>query len=235
MGDSCCADYSIGAVRELIERELPGVFVHSINTGLGGSSVADIFSSYFGSLNDQVSAALGAACGWMTEAVLCLVAWRAAGLRNCQPDFMSPCATLVAPAVCCTCIPNLPTRAPILHLSAQVARVCDELLALEELKDGYVAVGFSQVRGCIPSAVLECVCCSLGVGSRLQAIAASSSPLCGSACRSLLTHPPPIRAHLISLPTPSRLPSLIPCPRAASSCGQWRSGASTWAPKCTHW
>ena len=54
MGDSCCADYSIGAVRELIERELPGVFVHSINTGLGGSSVADIFSSYFGSLNDQV-------------------------------------------------------------------------------------------------------------------------------------------------------------------------------------
>ncbi|KAI7840948.1 hypothetical protein COHA_005378 [Chlorella ohadii] len=78
MGDSCCADYSIGAVRELIERELPGVFVHSINTGLGGSSVADIFSSYFGSLNDQV------------------------------------------------------------------ARVCDELLALEELKDGYVAVGFSQ-------------------------------------------------------------------------------------------
>ncbi|PRW45157.1 Palmitoyl- thioesterase 1 [Chlorella sorokiniana] len=78
MGDYCCADYSIGAVKELIEQELPGVFVHSINTGLGATSVTDILSSYFGSVNDQV------------------------------------------------------------------ARVCDELLALEELKDGYVAVGFSQ-------------------------------------------------------------------------------------------
>lgn len=56
MGDSCCADYSIGAVRELIERELPGVFVHSINTGAGASSVSDILSSYFGSVNDQVRA-----------------------------------------------------------------------------------------------------------------------------------------------------------------------------------
>lgn len=28
----------------------------------------------------------------------------------------------------------------------QVARVCDELLSMQELHGGYVAVGFSQVR-----------------------------------------------------------------------------------------
>ena len=56
MGDSCCADHSIGAVRALIERELPGVFVHSISTGSGTGVVADVLSSYFGNLNEQVRA-----------------------------------------------------------------------------------------------------------------------------------------------------------------------------------
>lgn len=53
MGDSCCADYSIGAVKNHIQKLLPGVFVHSIATGTGPTS--DIFSSFFGDVNEQVA------------------------------------------------------------------------------------------------------------------------------------------------------------------------------------
>lgn len=42
----------MGAVQAFIEAALPGVFVHSIATGR--SEVADIMSSYFGNLNEQV-------------------------------------------------------------------------------------------------------------------------------------------------------------------------------------
>ena len=53
MGDSCCAERSLGSVRALLERELPGVYVHSVATGSG--LPLDVLSSYFGSVNDQVS------------------------------------------------------------------------------------------------------------------------------------------------------------------------------------
>ncbi|CAL8468865.1 g8406 [Coccomyxa elongata] len=53
MGDSCCNEYSIGAVGKRIQEALPGVFVHSIATGEG--ILADTESSYFGNVNDQVA------------------------------------------------------------------------------------------------------------------------------------------------------------------------------------
>ncbi|KAL6754909.1 palmitoyl protein thioesterase [Haematococcus lacustris] len=52
MGDSCCASYSIGAIKAEIEQQL-GVYVHSIATG--STAAADVWSSYFGSVNDQVA------------------------------------------------------------------------------------------------------------------------------------------------------------------------------------
>jgi palmitoyl-protein thioesterase len=52
MGDSCCASYSIGYVAKLISDSL-GVYVHSIATGDG--AMADVSSSFFGNVNDQVA------------------------------------------------------------------------------------------------------------------------------------------------------------------------------------
>lgn len=52
MGDSCCNNRSIGAVRRRIQEVLGGVFVHSIATGEGGP--ADSESTIFGNVNAQV-------------------------------------------------------------------------------------------------------------------------------------------------------------------------------------
>lgn len=52
MGDSCCNPKSIGGIQKHIADTL-GVFVYSIATGKGES--ADIKSSYFGNVNEQVS------------------------------------------------------------------------------------------------------------------------------------------------------------------------------------
>jgi len=52
MGDSCCSLGSIGSVKKLIEDNL-GVFVHSISTG--STEYYDIWSSFFGNVNDQVA------------------------------------------------------------------------------------------------------------------------------------------------------------------------------------
>eukprot|EP00879_Flechtneria_rotunda_P001889 GHRR01002061.1.p1 GENE.GHRR01002061.1~~GHRR01002061.1.p1 ORF type:complete len:340 (+),score=89.70 GHRR01002061.1:195-1214(+) len=52
MGDSCCSMGSIGSIKKLIEDKL-GVFVHSIATGEG--EYADIWSSFHGNVNYQVS------------------------------------------------------------------------------------------------------------------------------------------------------------------------------------
>eukprot|EP00878_Enallax_costatus_P005941 GHUV01006232.1.p1 GENE.GHUV01006232.1~~GHUV01006232.1.p1 ORF type:complete len:120 (+),score=18.55 GHUV01006232.1:110-469(+) len=62
MGDSCCSLGSMGSIKKLIEDKL-GVFVHSIATGTG--EYADVASSFYGNLNDQVSAFGSAAmlCG----------------------------------------------------------------------------------------------------------------------------------------------------------------------------
>lgn len=54
MGDSCCHPQSMGAIARLIEKELPGIFVHSVATG--GSETHDILSGFFGDVNQQVEA-----------------------------------------------------------------------------------------------------------------------------------------------------------------------------------
>lgn len=54
MGDSCCNPQSIGSLKESLEQQLPGVFVHSIDTGSGGSEEDDRKSSFFGNINQQV-------------------------------------------------------------------------------------------------------------------------------------------------------------------------------------
>ncbi|KAK9842522.1 hypothetical protein WJX81_004226 [Elliptochloris bilobata] len=52
MGDSCCNNRSIGAVRNLIAEALPGTFVFSLATGRGAAG--DTESSFFGNVNEQV-------------------------------------------------------------------------------------------------------------------------------------------------------------------------------------
>jgi len=54
MGDTCCDPRSIGAIKSYIQKELPGVFVHSIATG--ASFGQDLWSGYFGSVNSQIEA-----------------------------------------------------------------------------------------------------------------------------------------------------------------------------------
>lgn len=127
MGDSCCSPHSIGAVKAAIEAELPGVFVHSIATGPGA---LDVWSSYFGNLNDQARGCRGA------------------GPRSSWPG----CGLGADDGACCgshshVCAAATDAASPPPHVHrAQVARVCDELLGMEQLRNGYVAVGFSQVR-----------------------------------------------------------------------------------------
>jgi palmitoyl-protein thioesterase len=53
MGDSCCNPKSMGKIRDVIEKTLPGVYVHSIQ--IGASADEDSKASFFGNLNDQVA------------------------------------------------------------------------------------------------------------------------------------------------------------------------------------
>lgn len=55
MGDSCCASYSLGAVKDFLQEVLDGVYVLSISTGSGGAD--DTYSGFFGNVNDQVQEA----------------------------------------------------------------------------------------------------------------------------------------------------------------------------------
>ncbi|KAI8322795.1 palmitoyl protein thioesterase [Martensiomyces pterosporus] len=52
MGDTCCTE-SMGFVTKLIEDEMPGVFVHSVQ--LGSSESADRNAGFFGNINDQLA------------------------------------------------------------------------------------------------------------------------------------------------------------------------------------
>eukprot|EP00798_Chlamydomonas_sp_ICE-L_P020704 gene20704-27508_t len=50
MGDSCCADSTTGGLAKMIEEKLG-----NINTGTSSSSTSDVWSSFFGNVNDQVA------------------------------------------------------------------------------------------------------------------------------------------------------------------------------------
>lgn len=52
MGDSCCFSFSMGAIKELLQEQLPGVYVYSIR--LGNNEIEDVENSYFGDVNKQV-------------------------------------------------------------------------------------------------------------------------------------------------------------------------------------
>lgn len=52
MGDSCCFSFSMGAIKALLQEQLPGVYVYSVR--LGGNEMEDVENSYFGNVNKQV-------------------------------------------------------------------------------------------------------------------------------------------------------------------------------------
>ncbi|KAJ2805486.1 hypothetical protein H4R20_002073 [Coemansia guatemalensis] len=52
MGDTCCDNSTMGGIVSLIEDEIPGVFVHSVQ--LGDTESADRNAGFFGNLNSQI-------------------------------------------------------------------------------------------------------------------------------------------------------------------------------------
>ena len=57
MGDSCCNFFSMGRIKRLIEKEVPGVFVYSICIGreLGQCNiVSDTIDGFLGNVSAQV-------------------------------------------------------------------------------------------------------------------------------------------------------------------------------------
>uniref|UniRef100_A0A8V0YR47 Palmitoyl-protein thioesterase 1 n=1 Tax=Gallus gallus TaxID=9031 RepID=A0A8V0YR47_CHICK len=52
MGDSCCNPLSMGYVRDLVQRRIPGIYVLSLR--IGSSLVQDVENSFFMNVNDQV-------------------------------------------------------------------------------------------------------------------------------------------------------------------------------------
>ncbi|XP_025111565.1 palmitoyl-protein thioesterase 1-like [Pomacea canaliculata] len=52
MGDSCCNPLSMGSIKDLIEKQIPGVYVHSLE--IGSSIVEDMENGFLMNVNDQV-------------------------------------------------------------------------------------------------------------------------------------------------------------------------------------
>lgn len=52
MGDSCCNPLSMGSIKRLIEKHVPGVYVHSLE--IGKDMAADISNGFFMNVNDQI-------------------------------------------------------------------------------------------------------------------------------------------------------------------------------------
>jgi len=52
MGDTCCNPFSLGAIQKLIEKQIPGIFVHSIQ--IGNNSVEDEMNGFFMPIAEQI-------------------------------------------------------------------------------------------------------------------------------------------------------------------------------------
>jgi len=52
MGDTCCFPFSMGHIKKLVEENLPGTYVHSIE--VGEDIIEDEYNSYFMNVNKQV-------------------------------------------------------------------------------------------------------------------------------------------------------------------------------------
>ncbi|CAI8010953.1 Palmitoyl-protein thioesterase 1 [Geodia barretti] len=53
IGGSCCDPHHLGQLIALIEKEVPGIYIHSIS--FGKNPTEDVFFSFYGLLSDQVS------------------------------------------------------------------------------------------------------------------------------------------------------------------------------------
>jgi len=52
MGDTCCNPFSLGQIQKLIEKEIPGIFVHSLQ--IGNNSIEDQMNGFFMPIADQI-------------------------------------------------------------------------------------------------------------------------------------------------------------------------------------
>lgn len=52
MGDSCCFSFSLGKIQEILQNEIPGIYVNSIR--IGNNLIEDVENSYFGNINEQI-------------------------------------------------------------------------------------------------------------------------------------------------------------------------------------
>ncbi|CAI8055193.1 Palmitoyl-protein thioesterase 1 [Geodia barretti] len=53
MGDSCCNPLSLGRLMDLIKKDVPGIYIHSIK--IGKDVVEDMLNGFFKNSNDQIS------------------------------------------------------------------------------------------------------------------------------------------------------------------------------------
>lgn len=53
MGDICCDPLSMGRIKRLIEKQLPGIYVYSVE--VGNNVIEDELHGFFGDVNDQIS------------------------------------------------------------------------------------------------------------------------------------------------------------------------------------
>ncbi|EFN80497.1 palmitoyl-protein thioesterase 1 [Harpegnathos saltator] len=52
MGDSCCFSFSLGKIQQILQNEIPNVYVNSIR--IGDDVIQDVENSYLGNINEQI-------------------------------------------------------------------------------------------------------------------------------------------------------------------------------------
>lgn len=55
MGDNCCHDFSMGAIKKILEENIPGIHVHSLM--IGNSENEDTLNGFFMNVNHQIAIA----------------------------------------------------------------------------------------------------------------------------------------------------------------------------------
>lgn len=53
MGDSCCFSFSLGRIQQILQDQIPNVYVNSIR--IGDDIMQDVENSYFGNINKQIT------------------------------------------------------------------------------------------------------------------------------------------------------------------------------------
>jgi len=52
-GDSCCNPNSLGRIKDMVEKEVPGIYVNSIQ--IGDDAKEDMLNGFFMNVNDQIT------------------------------------------------------------------------------------------------------------------------------------------------------------------------------------